>query len=133
MSALTDAKMEEYYFAQLVLASTNSKTNERDSKKDFYEWWDDEHLPAKGAQKITWGTPESMTRFSDPDYAKLLDEKSGRRKRKAIVDPGNEFENHGSTKSYCSCKTSFLTSVLNVTEVSFAGRFPLPIHWSHVT
>ena len=84
MSALTDAKMEEYYFAQLVLASTNSKTNERDSKKDFYEWWDDEHLPAKGAQKITWGTPESMTRFSDPDYAKLLDEKSGRRKRKAI-------------------------------------------------
>ena len=105
MSALTDAKMEEldeaelvtvpvfqmivpvshwYYFAQLVLASTNSKTNERDSKKDFYEWWDDEHLPAKGAQKITWGKPESMTRFSDPDYAKLLDEKSGRRKRKAI-------------------------------------------------
>ena len=88
MSALTDAKMEEYYFAQLVLASTNSKTNERDSKKDSYRWWDDEHLPAKGAQKITWGKPESMTRFSDPDYAKLLDEKSGRRKRKAIEKSG---------------------------------------------
>ena len=83
MSALTDAKMEELD-SQLVLASTNSKTNERDSKKDWYRWWDDEHLPAKGAQKITWGKPESMTRFSDPDYAKLLDEKSGGRKRKAI-------------------------------------------------
>ena len=106
MSALTDAKMEE----EFKDARWNGKVNEMASKKDWYPWWYHpgyqsftssrfskeqmlriicnqgypEHLPEHktGAQTITWG--EAMTRFSDPDYAKLLDEQSGGRKRKAI-------------------------------------------------